>query len=342
MYLVLTRMYGRKLLSLTNSSSQLDGFGSQLQRVLSVAAFANHTKIEFFFTRLKKIELQHGDFIHQPLNLNEYLDRCNKWILDLITNATLLSTKDIKSRKANSLKSINFQILIEILFRFKSRSKLCFELEDVYCFLNNSPDLYTSVTSARHSLIVRDDKSTYSIGLHVRLAAMLSGTERFLDPEIIIQFLREIKLWSDYQKIKPNVFIFTDITLGRVDPSYIETQVSQETKRLWREMGVIDDSGSFDHDLLSQLGGFLNKLYEIFPDLIVKDKLEVVEVLDEVVKMDLFIGSKSSFSFLLGLLASKSEVLMPIYWINPLSHWYNYKDLEDSRVVIRTILTKFI
>jgi hypothetical protein len=212
----------------------------------------------------------------------------------------------------------------------------------MYNLLNNSPDLYSKVINSKKNLIAKKYNSPYSIGLHVRLATMLKGTERFLDPEITIQFLREIKLWSDYQVIKPNVFIFTDITLGRVNRSSIETQVSQETKKLWREMGVINDSGSIDTDLLRQLDGFRDKLYEVFPDLIVKDNLEVVEALDEVAKMDLFIGSKSSFSFLLGLLANESVVLMPTFWINPLSSWYEYTHLEDSRVAIRTVLTKFI
>jgi hypothetical protein len=337
---ILALIYGRDSIYFTNASLRHDGFGAQLQRVMSVAAFAKYTKINFVYSPLVQIEIQHGDFIRDPGNRVGYLNRCNEWVRSLIYSATTLPTRKLERFSGKEIEFINRKLILYFFRHYGSRPVLYFEIDDMYFYLNSSPSLYREVIRPKSNLCIGEKVRAPRIAIHARLATMVRGSERYLDPEVIILFLKEISFWSDSQIVKPDVFLFTDITLGKVDLSYVRSEVSHETMTLWQEMGIADPSGSIAVDMSIQLEHFLSEVREVYPEIIIRDKLEVTEALHEIEEMDLFIGSKSSFSFIYGLLARDSFVLMPEFWIRPLPHWVNYVGLKDSRRKIRAILSQ--
>ena len=338
---LLILVYGKKKIALANASEQLDGFGAQFQRVLSIAAFSKAMKLDFIFIPLRKIEIQHGDYIRDSSNFDDYLLRCNHWIQSTIVCTSDYSASVTEIIEVKTLEELNRRLFINIIRNILVRKKLCFKIENAYFSTNASPNLYERVIRFNKKNRVQSQLHEPIVGIHLRLATLLPGTDRFLDPEIIFAILDEVKSWSVEQGTVPHVFLYTDITLKRVEASDVNSRVSRETMTLWKDMGIVDDSGIFSKDLEAYLALLLSRLFRTYPELVIRDELEVTEVLSEIVDVDLFVGSKSSFSFLLGLMARDSIVFMPRFWINPLPGWKTFKEVEDSRVMIKSFLSRF-
>lgn len=337
----LTLIYGRNRITLANASEQLDGFGAQFQRVLSIAAFSKAMKISFVFIPLRKIEIQHGDFIRDSSNYDSYLLRCNNWIRSTILYTPDHCSPQIDYIDAKSLGSLNRKLLVKFLVNFLGREKLYFRIENAYFSTNAFPNLYQKVLRFNENREGRSPLQKPSVGIHLRLATLVPGSDRFLDPEILLAFLGELKSWSIDHLTVPQVFLFTDITLNRIKTSDINSQVSSETMTLWKDMGIVDYLGIFSKDLEEYLALLISRLFIAYPELVIRDELEVTEVLDEIRDVDLFIGSKSSFSFILGLMARDSIVFMPKFWINPLPGWATFEGITDSRELIKSFLIRF-
>jgi hypothetical protein len=338
---LLSLLYGKKKIALANASEQLDGFGAQFQRVLSIAAFSKAMKLDFIFFPLRKIEIQHGDYVRNSSNYDDYLLRCNDWIRSRIVCTSDYSTSVTKSIEVKTLGELNLRLFLNCIRSILDRERLCFKIENAYFSTNASPNLYQKALRFNKNSAVRSQLQKPTVGIHLRLATLLPGSDRFLDPEVIFAILEELKSWSVNQGNIPQVFLYTDITLKRVRTSEVNSRVSSETMTLWKDLGIVDDSGIFSQDLEEYLGLLHSRLCRTYPELVIRDELEVTEVLNEIFYVDLFVGSKSSFSFLLALMARDSTVFMPKFWINPLPGWTTFKGLADSREVTKSFLKRF-
>lgn len=314
-------LFPKDRIALTNASDQKDGYGAQIQRILSIKGLADKSNIPFHFAELKYAERQINQTIHEFHGMQSQLTDFNTFL------SRLLSSEEIAIGKSKeiSLKSRlfhDFSVIVKEIFNVWFRDKcVLISLEDAYLFLGKSHELYRSMKLNRDILFNSTRNGVKRIEVHLRYVNFAQGSERYLDPNYYIENLNRIVDNLLAQQKDYVITIHSDFT-ERL-PEFSTIGIQRETQEYLQEIGVLDSLNQPNLLVLEKANALKRVIKENFRNTVEFESEDALMALIKMANADFLICSKSSLSYVAGLLNVTGEVSSPRYWNEPLSTWKN-------------------
>lgn len=325
------KRYPKNRLALTNSSNQKDGYGAQIQRILSVLAISNEYNIKFI---LRPITLTEDQISQTPLPEFERireLKELNNWLLVQLNPWLANQHGDMKVREVSKLSGFFVQLLLNFFSsRFQSEC-LLLEIEDCYAFTKIDPDIYARL----HIYLPQTENSFNSkngmeVHVHLRYANFSIGTERFLDPRYYITALSEItsRIAQSHRAYK--IYVHSDFGETIDEVGILKHQISIETLAYLKSLNLIDEGKKPNRNVLELALQTQRALVETFDNVHICDEKDFLFSIIKMMHADYLVLSKSSFAFIAGLLNTSGIIYTPEYWNNPPSNWVKLRETDFS------------
>jgi hypothetical protein len=314
-------LFPKDRIALTNASNQKDGYGAQIQRILSIKALADKSNISFHFAELKHAEKQITQTIHEFYGMQSQLTEFNTFL------SSLLGGEDISVGKSKEISLKfgvfhDFSVIAKEVFNVWFRDKcVLISLEDAYVFLRKSHESYRSMKLNRDLVFNSTQNGVKRIEVHLRYVNFAQGSERYLDPNYYIENLNRIvdKLLSQQKDYM--ITIHSDFA-ERL-PEFSTIGIQNETQEYLQEIGVLDSSGNPNSLVLEKAIAFKKFIKENFRNTVELEGEDALLALIRMANADFLICSKSSLSYVAGLLNITGEISSPRYWNEPLGTWKN-------------------
>lgn len=296
-----------------DNTSSFDGTGAQIQRILAIFAICRRFGIPYIHSGIKELIVTPLDPFQTESELLEYLKRVNNYF-------ELPSDFEVgNARKVSKLQTLSKFKLLEIRAanKFPFEKKELVAIANPFQVLNHKPELYTLTAK---SLKQKSSASEIKrIILHYRRGSntldILPGESapRGLPNEWYTKTLR--KYVAKYQElgIDFRVEVYTDM------PKSSFTYTPKEFQsHLWSyeprfKNGAVD---VFGEDVK-------NTVFAEFGDeLIVHHGGDPLQGLIDMSEADILITSRSSYSYVGGLLNLKGKIIIPPgFWHSKLNSW---------------------
>ena len=327
----LLKRYPKNRLAFTNSSSQKDGYGAQIQRILSVLAVSNEYNIRFILQPITFAEDQITQTPLQEFERIRELTGLNNWLRVQLKPWLAIQHGDMKIRKVSNLLGFFLQLLLNFFTsRFQS-AYLLLEIEDCYAFTKIDPDIYARL----HNPLARTGKITapnreIEVHVHLRYANFSIGTERFLNPSYYITALTEItsRLLQSNRAYK--IYVHADFSETSNDATRFKHQISIETLAYLESLNLLDGGKKPNHNALELALQTQRALVETFDNVNICTDEDFLSAITKMMWADYLVLSKSSFAFVAGLLNTSGHIYTPEYWNNPPSSWVKLRDTDYS------------
>jgi hypothetical protein len=314
-------LFPKDQVTLTNASNQQDGYGAQIQRVLSIKAFADHMYLNFYFSEIKYVERQVTQTMHDFEDAIEQLAEINGFLSQMINasehNFTDTNQIHLTTTKVSDV-VLALKLMVLVFFRHK---RILIKLEDAYSLIGKNTDLYRSIRIDRGVLNQRREVGIKKIDVHLRYVNFAQGGERFLDPEYYIENLTRIITGLEKAQSEYVITIHSDFTSNMPEPSSLGIQT--ETQKYLEDIGVLNGNGEPNFEVFEKAKYLKRKIQKDFCNVVVSKEKNALDSLIQMANSDFLICSKSSFSFVAGILNNVGEVTSPRYWNHPLSDWKN-------------------
>ena len=272
------------------------------------------TRSAFLFSEFETIEVQHGDTFSTAQELSEYIKDLNKEISNTLSMKIIGSdTIDRNRFKTVTLNSNLISLLLLIpmikLYAMVSRRAILVLLDNCYKFTNIFPNSLLYVT--KNKSISNTESEIITLQIHIRMSTLSEISDRYIPSHFYLSWIDFIQQLCDKSRLGLRVGIHTDCDLSNINIDLINENLTSETSAYWRSIGVLDSEGEFNVKLLriydkliSQIKLKVNQV-EIYSNL---NPLESWKIMKEA---NIFIISRSSFSFVGALLASNSIIVGP-------------------------------
>ncbi len=303
-----------------------DGAGAQLQRIASIYSLAIALGLDFSSQKIGSVEVQHGDPFLSELDVKNFVTSFNQLAAPLTTKILGDSPKVVKmdSRPSRFFAGILWQALLSSLMK----RPIVVQLVDAYGFTNFHPDLYRVFTQKMNSIenanLKREQKDLVDIQIHIRSSTLKYGSERYLDPEAIFSCLTNVISNKSLRGFEVTVGIHTDCWTEPAGTELISNHVTSETLEYWKLLGIVDDQGKVNRDQINIGRELIERIKSTYPKVIVYPQQSPIDAWRIMAEADVLIISKSSFSFVGGLLNPNAEIWTPTFWISPLDSWKIY------------------
>ena len=296
-----------------DNTASFDGTGAQVQRILGVYAICRKFHIPYIHSGIKELIITPLDPFQTEPELLEYLERVNRYF-DFPSN--LEAGGDRSMSKLQNLTKVK---LLEIRARNRMPlgEKQLIAVANPHQILNQMPEIYRLAAKSLEHLDSKFDNK--KIVLHYRRGSntldILPGESkpRGLSNEWYLRTLR--KYVTHYQKsgIDFTIEIYTDM------PKLAFTYRPRDFQsHLWSyepryKNGVVDVLGE---DIKSTI------FAEFGEKLIVYHGGDPLQGLIDMSKADILITSRSSYSYVGGLLNLNGKVIIPPgFWHSKLDSW---------------------
>jgi hypothetical protein len=318
---------------ITNSNFQSDGLGAQAQRIVSIAAFAEHMGLTFKFKRIENIEVQHGD---------SYVDEAEvEFAIREFNDFFQIQKSQAKSTQASNYLEIRVESIFEIIKVLISivvqNKKIAIALDSAYFYTNECPEIQLEIIQNRVSQISNIKiastlRNFIDIQLHLRATTISQSSDRYIPTIYYVDTLRRITNFAITSKIKYTITIHTDIQPGKSDNPLVNKFLTQATLDYWKDIKLAGDSGESRAEI-QELGSItLNSILEEFPVSKVLSGITPLQSWKTMFKCDFLITSKSSFSTLGGMFASNAVVITPPGF-NPMRNtWFEWHESETQEL----------
>jgi hypothetical protein len=312
---LLTR-YPKNSIFFENISAQKDGYGAQIQRILSIKSLANSVEQPFIFNPLTEVEDQITQKTLSCEEKTEEISQFNFWLSDL------LGSQGEAVNSFNKIIQINspFELFYQSLrFPFLSRKKqIKFRLENAYFITNTNPDLYLSIIAPNN--FVKDNLSKMKeIHVHVRFVNFSIGTFRSLNSDYYFETLDRVTSKLDETKTDYKIVLHSDFSSPFDDSRH--RQITQMTENHLFEMQIIDSENVLDKNILDAAFNLLNAIHDRYLNVEISKSQTPLSSLQSMASADFLILSKSSFAFVAGILNQRGEIYSPEYWIRLPTSW---------------------
>jgi hypothetical protein len=310
---------------------QQDGFGAQIQRILSVASFSNDFALKF---TLKPISFAEDQITQNPLSVIErekQIKDVNNW-LRMQLGPSLTSVDDrVKVCSANGLFTLFIHLLLNLFSsRFLSRN-LLIEIEDCYFFTKIDPDMYSRLKFEKpHDGFTNSFSEVVQIHVHMRFANFSIGTERYLDPKYYDTALMQVTSTLLQRNLNYKILIHTDFSERLEESAVLEKQISPETLAYLSDLNLLGEGLLPNQDTLKLACQTQKRLMEKFTNVQVCKGEDFLTAINAMSRANYLILSKSSFAFVAGVMNKSGVVYSPEYWINLPSNWIKISDNNYS------------
>jgi hypothetical protein len=293
-----------------------DGSGAQIQRLIGIRAVAERYRLGYLHTEIKNLTITQLDPFQTPRALSRYLTKLNNRFYFSSTSKHPYD-KEIWLTNLSRKEILNY-----VLFSFIKNESILLHITMPYHSIDHRPDLYKLASKklewfSSHSY---KDNVKKMIVIHLRLGADPKHIDpgksfpRSLSLHYYEKILNELLSSDDFNKQDYEIVILTDAPeMTTFYPIQGEFQRKQ-----WAEAGYRIKNGK------TKITGFDLKRsafanYEGLRIIRGGDPLRSIELMAQA---DVLIMSKSSFSYVGGILNEKGIVYYPArFWHPPLSSW---------------------
>ena len=322
-----------------NERAPVDGIGAQIQRQWSVMLLARYMNWSFQGAPITDLMLRSSDF-REEKNKDDIIRLVNQIIESFQTAAFTRISRDVKAHKVEiKIDDNGFSLLLKkyprlfltvcAFFVGVFRLNLRIVLVDGFFLTNRVPDIYDLLDvrainrAIEYSVNVNKlDKGILNIVLHIRRGEVNSRffshelSQRYTPTESFSEIVQDL---LDMNLQKQNRYTITVLTDAPTKKSY----ASQEFLdiNLWEsQLGIGND---FEIELES-----FDDLKKKHPSTMVRNDLDSITSLCMMIEADVLVMSKSSFSFVAGVLNRSGLVVYQDFWHQPLSRWLRWSSIK--------------
>ncbi len=306
-------------IALVNASQQNDGYGAQIQRILSVKALADSLNIKFRFEPLKQVERQLTQVLLQDSARDLELAKFNKFLTSLLVSSSNEKNPNVSSYFSKTLTQILLTLLRNFLPSVFLKRKFEIQVEDAYRFVQFHSNLYSKLKCNFKAIEQTDTDNVIRIGVHLRFVNFAVNTERYLDPDYYYRSLDQITQNLENLGTPYTIRLHSDFKESLPKPS--KAGVSGSTLEYLMEIGVTDQDGQVDSDTFKLANECKNRIIAKYGVVIEYGGNDPLSSLRSMANSNYLILSKSSFAFVAGILNKNGKIVSPAYWNQPLKFW---------------------
>jgi hypothetical protein len=327
----LLKRYPKNRLAFTNSSSQKDGYGAQIQRILSVLALSNEFGRDFIFKPISGAEEQITQIPLSEPDKSQELNAVNDWLCSILEPYLSKFERDIRVYNAGSLFSLFAKLVLSYPLAYFLSNKLILEIEDAYPFTNLDPDMYDRLifqTSDGGPQYI--SREFISIHIHLRFANFALDSERYLNPNYYFLALNEItsKLLDHGQTFR--IYIHSDFDQTSQFSRADELKISTETMAYLANLKLINEDKMPNVEALRLANQTQKRFVDDYKDVYICRGQDLLASITEMIHADYLVLSKSSFAFVAGIMNSSGVIYSPEYWNNLPTRWVQLCDSAFS------------
>lgn len=319
----------------------IDGIGAQVQRQWSVMLVAKYMNWHYQGAAISDLMLRASD-------LREGKDREDviRVINEIIENSKPVNTektqRHIKAQKlqlkfTDNRTSQFFKkyprlfLAMTASFAGVTRLNLQIVLVDGFFLTNRIPDIYCFLDASAINkalgisrTVNYDYKDCLNIVLHIRRGEVDNRnfsqelSQRYTTNEKFASILRYLLEASSYKEKKYKITILSD---APKENSFATREFID--MNLWESQLGIDGSFQIFSENFSDIKTFYSEAE-------VRNDLDSVSSLRMMIEADVLVMSKSSFSFIAGVLNRSGLIVYQEFWHQPLSKWLNWSRMEDA------------
>jgi hypothetical protein len=296
-----------------NSDENDDGTGAQIQRIMGIYAVCKKFGFNYVHMPIKNLLVFPLDSLDSPIEVEKYLHRVNDYFKlpsdDINQYENVLDGSTITLRKLRKMKFFR---------QFSKTKKILIRVSNVNSIVDKNPNIFSLAVSDLIQSTDQPPKEKLSIILHIRGTVqddlIIKGEveTRSLPISYYKNKLREILALVN-PALDYEVKVFTDIPKENL--SFVPRP---EDIKAWEKSGHRIEDGRIRVDGLNlerefrEFGSSIEFVYGGDP----------LDALIEMSRADYFVMSRSSFSYLAGVLNLNGAVFHPPkFWHTPLSNW---------------------
>lgn len=300
--------------ALTYNDEIDDGVGAQLHRIIGIYSLSARYGIPYVHSGIKNLLITALDPYQSPEALNIFLQRVNTLFQ--------LPSSDFETQRDSKFKLTSPTKLNLNLIRLKNKLRIgnyhTFVVSNPFLLLNKDPNAY--LLSVPHLPTAMDiEKDFTNIVVHYRRGSssfdILPGESqpRAILNDWYLKVLNKYVAQLKANNIKYHIDVFTDMPKDSIDFPPLESQ-----REFWEQLP------RFENGTIRIYGEDLNQTtFKDFGDLLtVHYGGDPINDLMHMAQADIFIMSRSSFSFVGALLNQKGKIIgPPNFWHKNLSSW---------------------
>lgn len=307
--------YSGSYLAIKNANELADGSGAQFQRILSVYAFSQSIRSSFILSKIKKIEVQHGDSFKSEAELEDFILELNQEIAKVVerenVNLRFIEGRPFIQFKIKSNLSSLFLVIPMIkLLASLFRKPILILLTDAYKFTNLFKKSYMFLSELVPPRRQQDAK-VVNLQIHVRMSTLLSKSDRFISPKFYLDWITLIKSICEAHGLSLEVGIHTDCDVSEINYSLINQNVSSSTLSYWKAIGILSEDSNFNDDVLTNYNHLIAEIEKQVIALNYYLGVNPIKAWDLMRSSSILIISRSSFSYVGALLSTSSIILGP-------------------------------
>lgn len=304
-----------------------DGTGAQVQRIFGIFGLA--AKLNFGYQRsaICTIEANPGDPFQTVDERSKFVSRVNDFFSLPSNRCSGNHHFELTPRPQVSAWLLRTLTLLNRALRLTGLSLLV-----PICNPYPSADVFSGVYEvAPRSLGVTDLRRPLSnhlqVDMHIRRAVappLLPDGSSYERHVSTAWYRRVAESISQATGKELSFRIHTDLSKQRA-LNVRDQEVTASTRELWQDIGAIGPSGDLDtpwEDLALAFSdvGVVEMAYDWDP----------LDAIQSMVQADILVGSRSSFSFVAGLLRIDNPTIFPVFWHQVPGHWFVVPDLPQS------------
>jgi len=311
--------YPKNSLTLMNASLQSDGFGSQVQRIFSIKALADSLNLEFELKPIQHVERQITQEAQADREQAIMIREFNQFLRSLLSSKNQFLQPSIVTFQVYNLNDfirVLIQNLISCIFL---RRKIGIYLENAYDFTHTKPDLYAKLKFNSQFIHKVTPNRDIEVHVHLRFVNFAKSSERYLDPNYYYETLGKIETRLRALQSIYSIIIHSDFDTSI--PASVTSGVSPKTIKYLIEQGILQLEENIDIETFLRANDCKNEIKKRFGSVVdFKPKSPIASV-TAMASADFLVLSKSSFSFISGVLNTRGSVFSPSYWNQPLTSW---------------------
>lgn len=311
--------YPSGAITLSNASQQNDGYGAQIQRVLSIKALADSLNIGFKLQPIKQVERQITQKNLQEEEQALEIANFNRFLATLLEDSSKRTVPIASQDIAKTLPHLFLILLVNLPPALLRKKTIEVRIENAYKFVQYNSDLYANLKYNVNAIAKKRSKNIADINVHLRFVNFANNTERYLDPDYYFKNLDHLTEKLSKLDIPYTIYLHSDF--AEILPTSNHLGISQSTLEYLKEIGVTDQGGIVNLDTLSRAINCKNQIKRKYSNVIEFQNDDPLSSLIAMANSNYLILSKSSFAFVAGILNKYGRVASPFYWNRPLSAW---------------------
>lgn len=299
-----------------DNTKHTDGFGSQLQRILSIFCLAKEYECKYIHSGFQSIDYQGLKCLEENKLENAFTERAN----DLFR----LPSEERVS-EFSRVETIDY-ITFDILHYWKKEAEqkdILLRILYAHRFLDTLPSLFSHVPT--FSWISEEKNTPLQIAVHIRRGELfLVDSERMLPNEYYYTMMKNLEDICESLQIPYQFTIYTE------QPTKIAA-ISPEHPGMCNRFAAAKILSPTQTDL---------EMFRTISNTHFKINTDPFETFIEMVDADILVCSLSSFSYTAALLKKKKgHVLIPKrkFWHGSVSEWIDTEKTEDFMRLLRAL-----